>query len=91
LIDVQRNPDRNDRSRREFERKLIGTRGGLAMHEQHRIHAHHRVVRIALAGIAAAAQATVVTPQLPAIPAKIFDVTQHGVIANASTDNAKAI
>ena len=61
------------------------------MHEQHRIHAHHRVVRIALAGIAAAAQATVVTPQLPAIPAKIFDVTQHGVIANASTDNAKAI
>ena len=61
------------------------------MHEQYRVPGHRRGVLLALAGIAAAAQATEVTPQLPTIPAKVFDVTQHGVVANASTDNAKAI
>jgi len=61
------------------------------MHLQNRIHGHRGRLLLALTGIAAAAQATEVIPQLPSIPSRIFDVTQHGVVANASTDNAKAI
>jgi polygalacturonase len=37
------------------------------------------------------ARATYVVPQLPTIPAKIFDVVQHGIVADGKTDNFKAL